>query len=241
MASEQYGYKLAEILECKYYQYDIQRQILSTKSTDVRNNIIDRFNEVLPYFQPYLQTKITLYGAESCGKTTTSKYLTNHLLEGYYLPEWARPYLESLSNPLVTEELMDDITEGQMALQMHSNYSLTDKPFIVQDTDLLSTIGYYKIMGLEVPQKIIDYFKQSKSDIYFLMASNIPFEPDPLRYGGEVRESDDDFWIRLLNEYECNYYIVNQDSLEARAEYIKDKTYRYVDDKFSNIKDFVRD
>lgn len=241
VGSEQYGYDLARVLECKYYPYDIQREILNIKGTSVRNNIVERFDDILPSFQRYLGSTITIYGAESCGKTTTGKYLVNHLLNGYFLPEWARPYLESLGNPQVTEELMDDITEGQMALQMHRYYALTDKPFIIQDTDLLSTIGYYKIMGIDVPKKIIDYFDWSKSDLYCLMASNIPFEADPLRYGGDVRESTDEFWIDLLKEYGCNYIIVNQETLEERAGFIKAELDSFIEKKFSSIKEFVRE
>ncbi|MNV84432.1 hypothetical protein D3C71_1783050 [compost metagenome] len=40
------------------------------------------------------------------------------------------------------------------------------------------------------------------------MNSGIRFTPDPLRYGGEIRESTDQFWIDLLEEYGCNYYVV---------------------------------
>lgn len=38
--------------------------------------------------------------------------------------------------------------------------------------------------------------------------------PDPLRYGGDKRESLVDFWFNLLEEFGCKYYSVHSEKLD---------------------------
>lgn len=240
IASESYGKKISEIFKCDFMPYDLNRNINNVKSTNVRHDIINNYNQILPYFQKELKTTATIFGAESCWKTTMSEYLARKL-NGYFLFEWARPYLENLNNPEVTEQHMKQIHIGQKALQDHAILNLHDKPFVFQDTDLLSTIGYYKIMDMDVPESIVEDFKETKSEIYYLMASNVTFIPDPLRYGGDKRESNDQFWIDLLEEYECNWTYIYEDTFEKKFEQIKNHLFEHVEKKYYEIKNFIRD
>jgi hypothetical protein len=48
----------------------------------------------------------------------------------------------------------------------------------------------------------------NKSDLYLIAPSNIPFEADPLRYGDGERESSDQFWIDLCEDYGLNYKVL---------------------------------
>jgi len=84
-----------------------------------------------------------------------------------------------------------------------------DKPFIIQDTDLLSTVGYWRhfepgFLGRAVTDQAVS----RASDLYIVAPSNIPFEPDPLRYGGDVRELPDTYWISLLEEFSLPYVVL---------------------------------
>lgn len=40
------------------------------------------------------------------------------------------------------------------------------------------------------------------------MNDGIPFEADPLRYGGDKRESGMQHWIDILEEFDLPYYVV---------------------------------
>lgn len=90
-----------------------------------------------------------------------------------------------------------------------------DRPFVIQDTDLFSTVGYWNLphwadsLG-EVPPGLIDDAKLWRSDLYIVLRSNIEFEADPLRYGGNVRESDDQYWIDLCVKYDLNYVVIDE-------------------------------
>lgn len=47
-----------------------------------------------------------------------------------------------------------------------------------------------------------------QSDRYYILDTNIPFEEDPLRYGGSIRESETKFWIDLCREFQLPYTVV---------------------------------
>jgi NadR type nicotinamide-nucleotide adenylyltransferase len=233
-ASEHYGARFAEALGVTFIPVDIGREILSVTGTSVRRNLAENFKYILPEYQTKLSKTICMFGQESVGKTTMAKWLAAKL-EGRWIHEWARPYLEEIGAE-VTDEKMLNIVRGQFAAMVSAPKSL----FNIRDTDLLSTIGYYKIYGGKVPKELYENFNLTKSDLYVMLNDNIPFEADPLRYGGDKRESTMQFWIDLLDEYDCKYHVVeNTDILKQRKEVVE-AVYDFFTD-LREIEEFVRD
>jgi len=218
VASMAYGKKLAEITGATFYPYDIDRYINPAKATPIRENPHDHFADIIPEFQKHLKVRVTIFGAESTGKSTLSKALAERM-NGWWLFEYARPYLEYTVNE-ITKRSMTGIWKGQAALQRQAD-NLPDRPFIIQDTDLWSTVGYWQFphwiptIG-ECPQGLIDEARELQSDIYLVTKSNIPFEKDPLRYGGDHREGSDEFWLDICREYGLPYVVLESNDHEER-------------------------
>jgi nicotinamide riboside kinase len=82
---------------------------------------------------------------------------------------------------------------------------------------------------------------QTKSDLYFVMNDEIPFEEDKLRYGGNKRETDKQFWIDLLEEYGCNYYVVKSVYMSNQILEIEREIEKFLNNKFEKISSFMRD
>lgn len=201
VASETYGQKVADLFGAKFIPYDPNRELLNIKATEVRRFPMANFSSMIPEFQNYLRKRITIFGAESVGKTTLSRELAT-ALGGHWLFEYARPYLETVG-PEITDDKMETIWMGQLAIQ---NGEFVDKPFIVQDTDLFSTVGYWEMWSPQTrPLDLLADARATKSDLYLIPQSNIPFEPDQLRYGGNKRESPDKYWIDLCEREGLNY------------------------------------
>lgn len=218
VTSEAYGQTLADRLGGIFIPYDPQRELYYTKATLIRDNLKDYFHDILPEFQKYLRTTITVFGAESTGKTTLSHQMS-YDLNGHWLFEWARPYLE-LVGPEINIASMEDIWRGQLATQKHAD-QMFDKPFVIQDTDLFSTVGYWEQPHWQdalgpVPDKLVEDALATKSDLYIITKSNIPFEEDPIRYGGDKRESPDEFWIGIAEKYDLNYVVLSGSDFELR-------------------------
>ncbi|MDB5184692.1 MAG: hypothetical protein JWN38_500 [Candidatus Saccharibacteria bacterium] len=210
VASEMYGQHLAEVSGAQFFPYDVGRDLNHAKATPVRNDPLSNFDDILPEFQPQLRTTVTVFGAESTGKTTLSRQLAREL-GGHWLFEYARPYLETTVNE-ITPRSMTAIWKGQAALQ-HQVDNLPAKPYVIQDTDLYSTVGYWQFPHWQkqlgaCPAGLITDAAALKSDLYIVTKSNIPFEPDPLRYGGDVREGSDDYWLDICEQYELPYIVL---------------------------------
>lgn len=243
IASEKYGHQVAEGLKSKnknsrFIPYDINREMLPTKGTDVRQNIVRRFDEIIPEMRRHLVTNITFFGAESCGKTTMTRAIAKEM-DGHYIPEWARLYLKE-KGPVLDEQVMQDIVDGEFAVLSNANNGYLDKPYIFRDTDLVSTLGYYRILKMDAPKKLYSKLSLSLADHYIVMNSKIPFEPDILRYGGDKRESTDQYWIDLLDELGLSYYYVRSVDFEEQKQEIKEEIDRYIDARFFNIRKFNR-
>ena len=239
-ASEPYGMKLAEVLGAEFVPFNIDRDVHNVSGTEIREDIDLNFNKIVGSNQKkFLQNRVTFFGAESCGKTTMAKHITFMVNEDYryatFLPEWARPYLETVG-PELNDTKMQIIANGQYALQK-AEY---DTAWVFQDTDLLSTLGYYRILGMDVPPSLIKMINETISDLYIVMNSKIPFEKDPIRYGGDKRQSSDKFWIDILEEFGCNYYAVHSaDPFEQEGE-VLDVLNEQAHRKWSPLRNFVR-
>lgn len=160
---------------------------------------------------------VTVIGAESTGKTTLSRQLAD-TLAGDWVCEFARPYLEVTSKS-ITAPTMRAIWQGQKALQHSARQS--PRQVIVQDTDLFATVGYWQLPHIgpaigACPAKLTRDAEQFASNLYLITTSNIPFEADPLRYGGTVRESADTYWIALCQRHKLPYVVIRSSSQKER-------------------------
>lgn len=241
VASELYGMDMAHVLGCKFMPCNRYRETIPVKGTDVRNDLMDSFEFILPEFQKHIRKTVTVFGAESCGKTTMTRALAKEL-NGHFIPEWAREYLETVGAE-VTDERMRAIIFGQAALQKTAKNDLFNKPFIFQDTDLFSTLGYYRLWGggTDHDVDLCEYLaKQLKSDFYIVMNDGIPFEADPLRYGGDKRESGMQFWIDLLEEFKLPHYVIPNTSKHMQTNYACSAVIEMFDESTQHIKKYKR-
>ena len=212
VASEPYGQELAELTGTCFMPFDMDRTFDVAKGSDVRENPWLHWTHILPEFRKYLGSTVTIFGAESTGKTTLSNKLVMEF-DATGVFEYARPYLENAVN-VITSHSMYEIWQGQRALQELAQ-EWDDTGLVIQDTDLFSTVGYWELpaweeeLGGKAPQGLIEDAQRLESDLYIVTRSDIPFEPDPLRYGGDQREGTDDYWVELCKKYGLNYLVLD--------------------------------
>lgn len=237
VASEKYGQKLAELTDTEFFPYDLGRDLNPAKATPVRDDPAEHFSDIIPEFRKYLTTRVTIFGAESTGKTTLSRQLAEKL-NTHWIFEYARPYLENTINE-ITIRSMEGIWKGQRALQTQQS-ELATKPCIVQDTDLFSTVGYWQFPHWQqtlgsCPSALIDDAQRLQSDLYIVTRSNIPFEQDPLRYGGDTREGSDEYWIQVCERYHLPYIVLESSDSHERLETAFNAVQHCMQQKFSML------
>lgn len=249
-ASELYGMPLAREFAAGFIPFDLARNTNRISGTRCREDVYGQWDNISDFFKPDLQTRVTLFGQESVGKTTTSQRLggksyrlgthsqglpSEHVC---YVPEWARQYL-MVHGIEVTREKMVQIIYGQYAAMMAARAS--NKALIIQDTDLLTTIGYWRLyIGDQLPHSLLSGFKQTKSDLYILMGDAVPLVPDPLRYGGKERETSMDYWTDLLTEFGCEYRFVNERDYSSRQNAAQFHIEEHMIAKARSLREWVR-
>lgn len=239
-ASESYGVELASTMNAQFIPCNVGRTIHNCSASKIRVSPPHHyFRYIMPEYQPFLKKVITFFGAESCGKSTMTENIS-YAYSGIHVPEWAREYLE-LCGTEVTDERMADIVEGQYALQL-SAYRQLDHMYTFQDTDLLSTLGYYELYKGKGnhPDRVEELFRRTKSDLYIVMNDQIPFEPDILRYGGNKRESNTQYWIDLLDRYGCTYHVMKSVDPSEQFEEAADVIDQLTNELWEPIRNFVR-
>jgi len=217
VASEDWGAVIADMLDGQFFPYDMNREIRYTKATAIREDIEANWAWIIPEFQRKLQKRIVIFGAESTGKTTLAKNLKKAFKDSVTVFEYARPYLELTPGELDVPK-MHGIWRGQKALQETVEQMIPTPRVVFLDTDLYTTLGYWEFWNpASVPNGLREDAELMKADLYILLKSNIPFEADPIRLGGDKREQDDDYWKGVLEANNLPYIELDVSGVNARV------------------------
>ncbi len=211
-ASEPYGVQVARSINAEFIPVDTAREVQPVRGTQVRQNLFELQDDIAQGFKQYLKLNAVLFGPESCGKTTLARRLAKHY-RGTYVPEWARPYLETVG-ATITEHKMEMIVNGQYASERAA--AAIDTLVTVKDTDLLSTLGFYELYGITHPSNLHWMIDDCPNDLYLVMNDNIPFEADQLRYGVTKRETSVQYWVDILDRYDRRYVTIESTDPDAQ-------------------------
>lgn len=128
--------------------------------------------------------KIVITGPESTGKSTLAKQLARHY-NAPLVKEYAREYLTKL-NKKYTQQDLTKIAKGQIELENKAMKS--NSKFIVCDTSLevIKIWSAFKYNSCEA--FIIKALQERQPNLYLLMATDLPWQPDALRKNPENRK-----------------------------------------------------
>jgi NadR type nicotinamide-nucleotide adenylyltransferase len=156
-----------------------------------------------------LPFRVCLTGPESTGKSKLATRLAREL--GFtYVAEYAREYAEERDNDLTAEDV-EPIARGYLE-------RLPDEPWLMLDTDLISTVVYARHYYGSCPAWIEEEARKRRADLYLLLDTDIEWKPDLARdAGGEEREDLFDAFRAALDELETEWEIVSGDWEERYA------------------------
>jgi HTH-type transcriptional repressor of NAD biosynthesis genes len=177
-ASEDYGWKLAEILGAEFVPVDRPRGVIPVSGTAIRNDPMTHWQHLPRCVQPYYVRRVCVFGPESTGKTTLAKDLAGHF-QTVMVPEYARLLLEARGGQVSAAD-MARIARGQAAsenaLARHANRVL------ICDTDVLTTTIWSERLFGFCPDSIRQEAERRTYDLYLLTDVDVPWVGDPVRY-----------------------------------------------------------
>lgn len=236
VSSEDYGDKMAEVLGVQHYRFDQGRGVVKASGTLIREDPITNYIHLNIEMAKRLRTKYVLFGAESVGKSTMTSALSKLLGNSFAsCHEWARPFLESQEDKSPSLQNMKRIFQGQVALEYAASSLNSPQVGVVMDTDIMSTFGYAELVGMST-EPYCHLLPQDRRKYYILSQEGVPFEPDVLRYGDGVRETQDSYWMDLLERNNIAYKHVTGTYVE-RLNFIYNDILTDVRSKFSFERD----
>jgi len=149
-------------------------------------------------------TRICLIGPECTGKSTLAERLAKHF-GATWVPEFAREHALSRNDALTFDDV-EPIAKG------HINRPPATGNLIIYDTDLISTVVYSRHYYGRAPEWVVEEARRRRADLYLLMDTDVPWQPDAARdRGGEAREDLFDEFRRTLDEFETRWTIISGD------------------------------
>lgn len=162
--------------------------------------------------------KVAFIGLPSCGKTTTSKLIAN-FLNGIYIPEIARIYIESLDRPLQSG---DQYRIAMMQSNLEKELSKNERTVICDIPVYASAIYdivYNKGLDRDKILKLSDEHRYNK--IFYL--KHIPkYEEDGVRYQTPLELVKLKILIEQYNK-KYNVITIKETDKKSRLERIVDE------------------
>ena len=146
--------------------------------------------------------RIVLTGAESTGKSTLAKSLSEHY-RAPWSKEFAREYVHSVGRDLLAKDI-EPIATGQLALEDAAANKA--QGIVIHDTNIVSTIlyaDYYFGEALDWANAIVP--KRGYS-LYLLCSPDIPWVADPgQRASSNARTSLHQLFTARMKKYDLPY------------------------------------
>jgi NadR type nicotinamide-nucleotide adenylyltransferase len=177
-ASEDYGWKLAEVLGAEFVPVDRARAAVPVSGTAVRTDPGAHWEYLPRCVRPYFVRRVCVFGPESTGKTTLARDLAAHF-GTVMVPEYARALLEAQDGRLGPADI-PRIARGQVASE--DALARNARRLLVCDTDLLTTTIWSDTLFGSCPEWIRHEADRRTYDLYLLMDVDVPWVADPVRY-----------------------------------------------------------
>jgi nicotinamide riboside kinase len=129
--------------------------------------------------------RVVCTGSESTGKTALARALAAHY--GVVpVPEFVRAFAEEIGRPIDFTD-HGPIARGQMALEDAA--MVGGGAWVIQDTDLLSTVVYCRHYFGRCPEWIEQEARQRRPNLYLLCDIDLAWEHDGIRDRGHARDA----------------------------------------------------
>ncbi|PIQ23619.1 transcriptional regulator [bacterium (Candidatus Blackallbacteria) CG17_big_fil_post_rev_8_21_14_2_50_48_46] len=204
-ASEDYGWKLAEVLGARYMPVDPGRENFPVSGTAIREQPAQNWDFLPEVVRPWFLKRIAVMGPESTGKSTLARQLAQHF-QTLWVPEYARTWIEAhQTRPSAAD--MPQIARGQWATQQAMERKA--RAWLFYDTELWVTTIWNEVLFQQQDPAIAAQAARQRFDHYLLCAPDVPWVADEVRYlpsGGE------DFFLRcqaLLEREKLPYTVIS--------------------------------
>jgi NadR type nicotinamide-nucleotide adenylyltransferase len=176
-ASEAYGRRLAQEVGAEFTPVDPGRSAFPVSGSDIRSNPMGLWEHIPDPVRPYFLKRVTLFGAESSGKSTLAHDLARHF-QTIAVPEFGRIHTETFGSAATSKDDIRKIVAGHLASV--SAAKPRANRLLIEDTDpVLTAIWSDTLTGERDPW--FAHFRDYP-DLYLFCDIDIPWVDDGTRY-----------------------------------------------------------
>lgn len=183
-ASENYGWKLAEVLGAEYIPVDHARSLIPISATRLREDCLANWDLLIPAARSHFVKRIAIVGPESAGKTTMARQLAVHY-RTVCVEEYARGLLDFTKGWCEAHHI-PRIAKGQMASE--AALARQANRVLFTDTDVLTTTIWSRMLFGDCPQWIMEQAEAQRFDLTLLLDCDLDWENDGQRYMPDLEE-----------------------------------------------------
>lgn len=206
-ASENYGWKLAEVMGAEFVPVDIDRTSVPVSGTAIRNDPMTHWKHLPRITRPWFAKRVCVFGPESTGKSTLARQLSAHF-NTTWVPEYARTHIESRSGEICLDDI-SLIARGQMAAE--DALAFNANRVLFSDTDLITTTIWSDWLFDSCPNWIREEAVKRTYDLYLVTDVDVPWVADAVRYLPEERKSFFNRCIAELEQLKRPYVVISGD------------------------------
>lgn len=177
--------------EAEFKLFDYQRERYPVSATIIRENPFKYWDYILGSARPFFAKKVLITGTESCGKTTTTKYL-GKIFYTSWSEEVGRYYATRFlggNESVYTEKDFARIAYMQYESDMDALQKANK--IVFYDTDAVVT-QYYAQLYLGKNVDIVDKFiDPTRYDAVMMFAPSVPWVDDGMRFNGGQRKREE--------------------------------------------------
>lgn len=213
-SSEDYGYPVAQYLECEHFLVDKARQIVPVSGTAIRNNPYENWQYMNKDVRKYFAKKILIIGPESTGKSTLTRNLANYYnrlgLIAKDVQEWAREWIDENLNGDMDKLEFDHITMfGKTQVKIVEDlYEAGDSQLIFSDTDAIVSGIFQDIYYEEIDAGLFECAQNEKWDLVLFTNVDVPWVDDGQRNLGNKRVEVLGKFVKILKMFDIEYTTV---------------------------------
>lgn len=204
-ASEDYGWKLAELLEMEYIPVNHPRTLVPISATQIRADPLRYWHYLPPVVRPYYVKRVCIYGPESTGKSTLTIDLARHF-ETVYVEEYARGLLDFQNG------LCKDLGDIERIARGHRASTLAlarqAKRVLFCDTDLLTTTVWSNALFGTCPAWLYKAADAMSYDLYLVLDIDVPWVDDSQRFFKEERQEFMNLCLQALEQRKHPYMLI---------------------------------
>ena len=226
-ASEEYGFKLAEILGAEYIPVDHARELVPIAASTLLADPMQHWDFLPPCTRPYFVRRVCIMGSESTGKTTLARDLARHFRTPFVV-EYARPLIDTMRDE-VSQDTFEVILKGQAASE--AALARQANRVLICDTDAFTTALFHEMFYGTRPAYIVEEAERRHYDLYLLSHYEAtPYADDPQRNHEHMRPWFHDECLAWLAKRDGETVVLGG-SWEERLDTARDAVQRLINKK----------